>query len=68
MKQWNTPCTKINTKWLEDLNIRYDTIKLLEESGGKTFSDIKHTNVSLGHSPKAREIKTKINKMGPKQT
>ena len=54
-----TPCTKINTKWLEDLNIRHDTIKLLEESIGKTFSDINCTNVFLGQSPKAIEMKKK---------
>ena len=46
----------------EILNIRYDTIKLLEEIIGKTFSDINCINVSLGQSPKATEIKTKINK------
>ena len=57
-----TPCTKINSKQLKDLNIRYDTIKLLEESIGKTFSDINCTNVFLGQSPKAIEVKTKINK------
>ena len=55
-----TPYTKINSKCLEDLNIRHDTIKLLEEIIGKTFSNINHTNVFLGQSPKA--IKTKINK------
>ena len=49
-------------KWLTDLNIRQDTIKLLEESIGKTFSDINRTNVFLGQFPKAIEIKTKINK------
>ena len=56
-----TPCTKINPKWLKDLNIRQDTIKLLEENTGKTFSDINLTNVFLGQSPKATEIKSKIN-------
>ena len=64
MKQEHTltACTKINTKSLKDLNIRHDTIKLLEENTGKTFSDINHTNVFLGESPKAIEIKTKISK------
>jgi len=53
-----TPCKRINSKWLRDLNIRQDTIKLLEENIGKTFSDINLTNVS-GESPEKTEIKQK---------
>uniref|UniRef100_A0A8W4F9A1 Uncharacterized protein n=1 Tax=Sus scrofa TaxID=9823 RepID=A0A8W4F9A1_PIG len=56
-----TLCTKINSKWLKDLNIRQDTSKLLKENRGKTFSDINLTNVFSGRSPKATEIKAKIN-------
>ena len=59
-----TPLIKINSKWLQDLIIRHNTIKLLEESIGKTFSNINCTNVFLGQSPKAIEIKAKINKLG----
>ena len=50
-----------NSKCLKDLNIRQDTIKLLEENIGKTFSDINCASVFLSQSPKAIEIKTKIN-------
>ena len=56
-----TPYTKINSKYLKT-KLRQDTIKLLEENIGKTFSNINHSNVSLGQSTKAIEIKAKINK------
>ena len=56
------PHTKISSKWLKDLNIRHDTIKLLEENISNTFYDINHSNVFLGQFPKEKEIKTKVNK------
>ena len=56
-----TPCTKINSKWYKDLNIRHDTIKFLEENMGKTFSDINHTNV-LRSVSQANRNKSKVNK------
>ena len=60
-----TPCTKINSKWLKDLNIRQDTIKLLEENIDKTFPDINLTNIFSGQFPKAIEMKAKINQWDP---
>ena len=58
----HTNTHKKTSKWLKDVNIRHDITKILEENIGKTFFDINHTNVFLGQSPKAIEIKAKINK------
>ena len=57
-----TPYTKLNSKWIRDLNVRLDTRKLLEENIGRTLFDINHSNISLDLSPKVKEIKAKINK------
>ena len=57
-----TPYTKINSKWIKDLNIRLDTIKLLEENLGRMLYDINHSKSHFHPSPREREIKTKINK------
>ena len=57
-----TPYTKINSKWIKDLNVRPETIKLLEENIGKTLSDINHSRILHDPSPRILEIKVKINK------
>ena len=57
-----TPYTKINSKWIKDLNVRPETIKLLEENIGKTLSDINHSRVLYEPPPGILQIKAKINK------
>ena len=57
-----TPYTKINSKWMRDLNVSLDTIKLLEENIGRTLFDINHSKVFCDTPPRIMEIKTKINK------
>ena len=57
-----TPYTKINSKWIKDLNIRPETIKLWEENVGKTLSDINHSRILYDPPPRILEIKAKINK------
>ena len=57
-----TPYIKINSKWIKDLNIRPETVKLLEEIIGKTVSDINHNRILYDPPPRVMEIKAKINK------
>ena len=56
-----TPYTKINSKWIKDLNVRPETIKLLEENIGKTLPDINHSRILYDPPPRILEIKAKIN-------
>ena len=57
-----TPYTKINSKWIKNLNVRPDTIKLLEENIGRTLYDINHSKILSDPPPREMETKTKINK------
>ena len=60
-----SPYTKINSKWMKDLNVRAETIKLLEENIGKTLSDINHSRILYDPPPRVTEIKANINKWDP---
>ena len=64
LERFLTPYTKINSKWFRDLNIRPETIKLLEENIGKALSDINHSRILYYPPPRILEIKAKINKWG----
>ena len=69
LENWSTPCkrmqlehfltpyTKINSKWIKDLNVRPETIKLLDENIGKTLSDINHSRIL--YDPRPRILETK---------
>ena len=57
-----TPYPKINSRWIKDLNISCDTIKVLKENIGRKISDISRNNIFANISPRTREIKEKINK------
>ena len=54
--------TKVNSRWIKDLNISRNTIKVLEENIGRKISDISRSNILTDTSPKARDIKERINK------
>ena len=61
LEHFLTPFTKINSKWIKDLNVRPETIKLLEENLGKTLSNINHSRILYDPPPRVVEIKAKIN-------
>ena len=62
LEHFLTPYIKINSKWIKDINVRPETIKLLEESIGKTLSDINHSKIIYDPPTRILEIKAKINK------
>ena len=55
-----TPYTKINSKWMKDLNVRQEAIKILKEKAGKNLFDLGHSYFLLNTSPEARETKAKM--------
>ena len=61
LEQFLTPSTKINSKWIKDLNTRPETIKLLVENIGKTLSDINHSRILCDPLSRVMEMKIKIN-------
>ena len=62
LEHFLTPCTKINSKWIKDLNVRPESIKLLEENIGRTLNDINQSKILYDSPPRVMEIKTKVNK------
>ena len=60
LEHFLTPYTKINSKWIKDINIRPETIKLLEENIGKTLSDLHHSRILYDSPHRILEIKAKI--------
>ena len=62
LEHFLTPYTKINSKWIKDLNVRPETIKLVEENIGRTLHDINQSKILYDPLPRIMEIKTKVNK------
>ena len=61
LEHFLTPYTKINSKWIKDLSVRPETIKLLEENIGRTLDDINQSKILHDPPPRVMEIKTKVN-------
>ena len=71
LEHFLTPYTKANSKWITDLNVRAETIKLLEENIVRTLDDINQSKILYDPPPRVMEIKTKVgnkNKNGEKKT
>ena len=62
LEHFLTPCRRINSKWIKDLNVRPETIKLLEENICRTLNDINQSKILYDPPPRVREIKAKVNK------
>ena len=61
LEHFLTPYTKIKSKWIKDLNVRSDSIKLLEENIGRTLDDVNQSKILYDPPPRVMEIKTKVN-------
>ena len=59
LEHFLTPHTKTNSRWIKDLNVRPDTIKILEENIGRTLNDINQSKILYDPPPRVMEIKTK---------
>ena len=62
LEHFLTPYRKINSKWIKDINLIPETIKLLEENIGRTLNDINQSKILQDPPPRVTEIKTKVNK------
>ena len=62
LEHFQTAYTKINSKWIKDLNVRPETIKLLEENIGTTLNDVNQSKILYDPPPRIMKIKTKVNK------